>query len=130
MDGHPHLHFTNWTRTRIRSKCTTDETKVSTCPQVATGRKTSFCLEDFSDFDGSITTGNGPHGCTNTNGLISQGISAGKEDVYEKYLTGQVTDISSLASGDYYLEVEVNPDHILQESDYTNNVSHVVFHVP
>ena len=136
MDGHPHLHFLNWTSIRLRQvtpACNTDATATA-CPVVpSTGGKRSFCLTDLTNFDDSPVAGvyqpNKGYNCSD------QGIGSGKEDVYVKSLTGQLVNAEGL-HGQYWLEVEVNPPNATTgkrpviESDYANNTSRVLITIP
>jgi len=137
--AHMHFHFQYWTKTRLRkitSACPSDSTATN-CPTVWTNDafKTSFCLEDyrFDPNNPSSTTFDShyqarkyfPNTCN-----LEQGIGAGRMDTYRRVLPGQMIDITGLASGNYWLEVEVNPNHAVEESDYTNNISRVVIAIP
>lgn len=53
---------------------------------------------------------------------IKMGISVGWSDTYEGALYGQWIDITGIAHGNYTLQVEVNPDHLLVEKSYDNNI--------
>jgi hypothetical protein len=78
-----------------------------------TGHKQAFCLLDSTQ----ITPGAVAHyGCEN------QGISVGYADTYGAYLDCQWIDITGVPSGTYTLQVQINPTHLLPESNYTNNV--------
>lgn len=80
---------------------------------VVTGHKQAFCLMD------SITMGTSDEGkyhCGN------QGISVGWADVYSRSLDCQWVDITGVPAGTYTLEVEVNPDALIDELDLTNNL--------
>src|SRR5207248_5298457 len=46
-------------------------------------------------------------------------------DLYDSTLDGQWIDITGVHDGNYTLELEVNPLHILPESDYSNNITRV-----
>jgi hypothetical protein len=142
-DGHPHLHLANWTQIRLRAidnTCNTQAT-ASNCPVLpATGRKVSFCLLDSLVFDTSndaatYASNRGYNGCDIVeNGLITQGIGAGRMDVYGWGLVGQMVPADGL-HGKFWLEVEVNPAdaqgrRTVIESDYTNNVSRIVITLP
>ena len=140
-DGHPHLHFLNWTAIRMRkitSACDT-EAKATACPPIpSTGGKRSFCLTDTNKFDSSTVAGvyrpNQTYGCTDDGRSISQGISSGGEDVYGKHLSGQLVSAEGL-HGQFWLEVEVNPadgsgKRPVLESDYSNNVARVKITIP
>ena len=54
-----------------------------------------------------------------------QGISAGWADVYDRGLPGQSIDISTVADGNYWLEVVVDPDNRLVESNEDNNATSI-----
>ncbi len=130
--GHKHFHFMNWTKLRLRkydAACPTQGW--SGCPELKTGRKISFCLEDIYTFESGIATGK-KYNCEVESGSrdISQGISVGMQDVYAKSVYGQVIDISGLAAGTYWLEAEVNPEHIMTERDYSNNTARVTVQIP
>jgi hypothetical protein len=81
---------------------------------VATGRKQAFCLEDTDQIDPS-KPGQG-FTCS------YQGISAGWADTYGTYLPCQWIDITDVAPGDYTLRLSINPERILLESSYDDNV--------
>jgi hypothetical protein len=91
---------------------------------VASGEKTSFCLEDSRLINGALpgAPASGVYDCSN------QGISVGWADVYGHYLDGQFIDVSSLPSGDYWLETIVDPDNRLRESSDANNTVRVAVH--
>src|SRR5205814_8938895 len=55
----------------------------------------------------------------------SSDLQRGWGDLYDSTLDGQWIDISGVADGNYTLELEVNPQHILPESDYSNNITRV-----
>ena len=72
-------------------------------------------------------------GCQNivsegANAYYSQRIGAGYMDTSRKELTGQMIGIDNVPSGQYWLEVEVNPDHTVVERD--NNLFRVVITIP
>ena len=83
---------------------------------VAQGRKVSFCLEDVSQWDPQAPDFS-KFDCEN------QGIQAGWSDIYNGGLPGQWIDITGIAAGDYQLEITINPEHIIDEADYTNNTT-------
>jgi hypothetical protein len=84
---------------------------------VITGRKQAFCLEDYARYDPNA----GPAKFTCSN----QGISVGWQDIYGSYLDCQWLDITGLPSGKYNLRVSINPEKILSESNYDNNIAMV-----
>jgi hypothetical protein len=81
---------------------------------VVTGRKQAFCILDTIQRQVGVPS-NG-YNCAN------QGLTAGWADVDQRTLPGQWIDITGLPPGNYTLRVTVNPDHVLPESDLTNNV--------
>jgi hypothetical protein len=86
--------------------------------------KTSYGLYDYDDYDTSLP------GSPNSPVYLGQnqylGISVGWADVYPSYFAGQFIDITGLPSGQYWLESEIDPFNLLQESDDTNNITRVL----
>ncbi|MCG3136081.1 MAG: hypothetical protein HMLKMBBP_03886 [Planctomycetes bacterium] len=89
----------------------------------ATGIKVSFCLEDVIRDDPDAPEDARYH-------CLDQGIQAGWADVYDSGLPGQWVDVTGVPPGDYLLEISVNPDRVLEESDYTNNATTLPVRVP
>ena len=90
--------------------------------ELVVGRKQGFCMVDIARYFSNA----GPPfylSCTN-----NQGVSVGWADVYGPQLACQFVQIDNLAEGTYVLEDHVNPEHLLPESDYTNNSSAVTFY--
>ena len=85
---------------------------------VAQGRKVSFCLEDVRQWD-PTSPKSSKFDCD------SQGIQTGWSDIYDSGLPGQWIDISGIAAGDYQLEITINPEHVIDEADYSNNTATV-----
>ncbi|MFN3653567.1 MAG: lysyl oxidase family protein [Armatimonadota bacterium] len=52
---------------------------------------------------------------------ITVGLSIGWADIYSENRDGQAIDVTTLPSGNYTLEIEINPGGILLESDMDNN---------
>lgn len=125
-EGHDHIHLLNWSEMRLRritSSCNTELTATN-CSVRAKSKKIGFCLRDYLQFDSSLqTTSTGYSECG-----LSQGIRSGWMDLYAKGLDGQAIPLDGLSSGEYWLEVEVNPvnssgNRTVIESDYTNNIT-------
>jgi hypothetical protein len=55
------------------------------------------------------------------------GISVGWGDDYKPHVEGQEFDVTDLPAGRYLLVHRVNPQRILAESDYSDNVSSLAF---
>ncbi len=83
---------------------------------VATGGKVSFCLIDITPLPG--TTNPSSYGSC---GATRQGISEGWSDVYGSGLSDQWINIATIPDGDYFMQVIVDPDDQLIESDESNN---------
>jgi hypothetical protein len=95
----------------------------------ATGHKVGFCLEDYQAW--ATNAPPAKYGCTN------QGIQAGWADVYTGYIPNvwigvacQYIDITSVPPGDYVLQMTVNPDNLLPESNTGNNTTLVPVTIP
>ena len=59
----------------------------------------------------------------------TQGISVGWGDTYGYYLADQDIDVTGLASGDYELWIEVDPNNRLLETDDTDNESLIYINI-
>ena len=106
---HGHYHFLGFAGYALKKKDGT---------LVATGRKVSFCLEDMQQWD-STASPDSKYDCD------TQGIQVGWSDIYDSGLAGQWIDITNIPAGDYDLEVTINPAHIIDEADYSNNTARI-----
>ncbi len=84
------------------------------------GRKMGFCMIDSRRYSPAASTIPTFEYC-----LSNQGLSAGWTDLYGANLDGQYIDLENLKEGLYVLEVHVNAEHFLPESNYRNNSSAV-----
>lgn len=127
--GHNHYHVDDWVEFRLVKKVG-KKSKL-----VAKSRKISYCL-----FDSGI--------CSSTNDLCQekginygeknlknyglgnysdckskkQGISVGGYDTYGLLYEGQYIQLpKGLKSGQYFLEIEIDPNHIYREKNTSNN---------
>jgi hypothetical protein len=116
--AHSHFHFDGWTEFRLLEA--TPDGGVGAL--VGTGIKTSFCLLDLVVHD-PLNPFFPPLGSYDTCGAEFQGISPGWADVYDSSLPEQWIDVTGLAPGIYWLEVEVDPEGLLVEGDETNNLT-------
>lgn len=121
---HRHIHLEAWAVYRLREHLPGG----GVGDIVREGEKTSFCLLDSRLVDGSLP-GVPSQRVYRTCDGISQGISAGWADVYDRKLYGQNIDIKGLPQGTYWLEVEADPDNHLLERDETNNTSRIVVEI-
>jgi Lysyl oxidase/Concanavalin A-like lectin/glucanases superfamily/Immunoglobulin I-set domain/Immunoglobulin domain len=106
---HAHYHFQNYMSYRLRD--TNDNI-------AAIGLKVGFCILDVFRWSPS-SAANATYTCVN------QGIQVGWGDLYDSTLDGQWIDITGLPPGNYTMELEANPQGIILESNYTNNIIHV-----
>jgi hypothetical protein len=91
-------------------------------PPVALGDKSGFCPEDSHRLDGG--KGDRTYSCFGLTGHVPTafvGISPGWMDVYGAHLPDQYIEISDVADGRYVLELEIDPNDVLMESNETNN---------
>jgi len=79
---------------------------------------------DLVKFDPSV----GPAKYTSCS--TNQGISVGWADQYVRSLDGQWIDITKVRNGDYVIEIEVNAEHVFEESNYGNNSTAVPLKLP
>lgn len=117
---HGHIHFDRFTQFHLREVTAGDGVGAI----VASGDKSSFCLIDVRSYDETLPGAPGLrqyHACNEY-----QGISVGWADVYIKALPDQWIDVTGVADGRYWLEVEIDPEHWIVESDETNNVSRIL----
>jgi len=90
--------------------------------QIAKTYKQGFCLRD--DSPKAPYAGPGKFTCD------YQGISKGWQDTYDKSLDCQWVDITGVPPGQYNLEITVNPNRVLRESNYQNNKVVFTIYVP
>ena len=112
-DCHNHYHMEDYADYRL-----VDDQGI-----VVSGFKSSFCLLDSYRFDPCANPVR-IYNCSN------QGLQVGWADIYTAGLDCQWIDITGVAGGHYSLEIEVNPELILEESDYTNNTISVPVTIP
>lgn len=84
--------------------------------KVAEGHKASFCLEDSECVRGTFPKYN----CQNWG---QQGISVGCADSYLADIDCQWIDVTDVKSGIYTLKIELNPNMLVPEISYDNNVA-------
>jgi hypothetical protein len=60
----------------------------------------------------------------------NQGLTAGWSDLYVRGTDCQWIDIEGVPAGTYQLQVAVNTQRVIRESDYTNNVAAVKVRIP
>ena len=125
---HNHVHFEDFTNYNLRQRTPpiegASEEGEGAAVAVGASEKVSFCLLDSVQFStslpGAALTAQYVT-CTNTR----QGISIGWADLYDKSLFGQWIDITDAPSGKYWLEVIVDPDNHIAESNERNNMARI-----
>lgn len=108
---HGHYHFESFVQYTLLD---TNYNPVMLGANVVVGRKVGFCIEDTSRWSPSAPATQ-KYNCSNN------GLQAGWADVYNQNLDCQFVDITGVPSGNYYLQMTVNPDALLTESDLGNN---------
>jgi len=89
---------------------------------VALGRKQAFCLSDTGS--STQSTALPKFNCEH------QGLTAGWHDTYAATLDCQWIDVTDVPPGDYRVRVEVNPDHVFEESNFSNNTALAAVTIP
>lgn len=83
--------------------------------EVGTGHKSAFALIDLAPF--TEDAGPAQYGFGQ-----DMGISVGWADIYDAGLDCQWVDITDVPAGDYTLELAINPDEVVAEATFDNNV--------
>ncbi|MEX0641712.1 MAG: choice-of-anchor D domain-containing protein, partial [Pirellulales bacterium] len=118
--AHDHTHFEGFAEYNLREVLPGN----GVGPVVAAGGKTSFCLLDLRTYDLSLpgAPSTGQYSCSEE----LQGISVGYSDVYDSSLPDQWIDVTGVPSGQYWLEVTVDPLGQLSESNEANNTTTIL----
>jgi hypothetical protein len=92
---------------------------------LATSPKTDYCITADAVVGGVPNTPNQTYipasNCTNPTSAL--GWSVGWGDQYDQTDPGQPIDLTGVPDGTYILHAIVDPNHVLTESDTTNNVT-------
>jgi hypothetical protein len=135
---HEHIHYDDWTQMRLISDspaCLDIEERDPSCV-LAESEKVTFCIMDTDMVDAEINNAWAARGLVPDAGAMftdgwtvcdstEQGLTPGRKDVYTKNLPGQFIDITGIGAGDYLIEVQVDPDGQVVESNTSNNVARV-----
>jgi len=120
--GHTHWHFQQFAQYRLLN---------STKSTVVKSRKVGFCIAPtdgvnlllpkalwqpaFTGFGGA---------CGSPSALsVQEEMPIGWGDTYFQFLPGQSFNINKVPNGTYYVEIIANPNKVLHESNYRNNIS-------
>jgi hypothetical protein len=133
---HDHIHYDNWTQMRVIDNdpaCLDIATRDTSCV-LSESEKVTFCIMDTDKFDQDIIAEwaqrdlvpfsrgmftDGGRVCNST----EQGLTPGWKDVYFYGLPGQWIDITGMPAGEYTIEVQVDPNGQVVESNTDNNVA-------
>lgn len=131
-DAHSHWHFEDYAVYELRL-LGSDGLPIMSGPPAVPGYKASFCLLDGWQ-EGEPPPGHDPLaqvGLYKTCNELIQGISPGWADEYGWNLAGQQLQIppGGIQSGLYALVVTVNPEGIIRETNYDDNVAFTVVQI-
>ncbi|TVZ05711.1 hypothetical protein EAS64_14565 [Trebonia kvetii] len=120
--GHNHWHFEQFAKYSLLSankKVVVRSQKVGFC--IAPTDAVNLLLHNavwnptFIGFGGQ---------CGSTTALwVREMMPVGWGDTYEQFLAGQAFDITNLKNGTYYVAITANPEHVLKETTYRNDIS-------
>ena len=123
--GHNHLHFEGYAEYKLLSSANGQPGGVATRADGTDvlGEKVGFCLLNITTYNSSqpgYSTSPTGYGCG-----LRQGISTGRADVYTSSLDSQWIDVTGVAPGSYFIEVTLDANNAVLESDETNNTIRV-----
>lgn len=137
---HDHIHFRDWVAMELVREddgCLPRAGRPQSC-RLGRGYKVSFCIMDYEPFDDELRAQAGsmqprypdPPTCDS----LEQGLSPGWKDIYGAYLPGQVIVVGAPgavpAAQTVHLEVAVDPDNRIEESNKANNLTRVAVATP
>jgi Lysyl oxidase/SdrD B-like domain len=131
--SHKHIHLGRFEEYTLRGR--------SDDKAVAGGEKVSFCLTNVTTFADPYPEFKKPNGlpgpmrlrlplATMDCGAKEQGINSGWSDYYGPRLPEQWIDVTGVPAGEYWIEIAVDPDNVLLESDETNNTARLAIELP
>jgi hypothetical protein len=120
--GHNHWHFEQFAQYRLVA---------ANKKLVVRSQKVGFCIAPTDAVDLLL-----PHAlwnpffigfggqCGSPTALwVREMMPVGWGDTYEQFLAGQAFDITNLPNGTYYVEIIANPEHVLKETSYRNDMT-------
>ena len=120
--GHNHWHFEQFAQYRLLNANKTVGIR---------SRKVGFCIAPSNGINLLLPhalwqpafTGFGG-ACGSPSALwVRETLPLGWGDTYFQYVAGQAFDITDLPNGTYYIEIIANPDKVLHETNYRNDLS-------
>ena len=121
--GHHHWHFEQFAHYRLLGANKTSVLK---------SRKVGFCIAPTDSINLVLPhamwqptfLGFGGGACGSPTALwVRESLPLGWGDTYFQFIAGQSFNITNLPNGVYYIEISVNPRHVIHESNYKNNIS-------
>jgi hypothetical protein len=121
--GHTHWHFEQFAQYRLLAKNKTSIVK---------SRKVGFCIAPTDPVNLLMHNalwqpsflGFFSGTCGSQTALsVQEMMPIGWGDTYEQFLPGQAFNVTHLPNGTYYIEIIANPNKVLHETNYHNNVS-------
>ncbi|MGH7179216.1 MAG: lysyl oxidase family protein [Tepidisphaeraceae bacterium] len=136
--GHGHFHFDGYAYYRLRQNVGGVPGDYVNRPDGTgvVGAKTGFALinlvssftlpngQNSSTLPGyasATSPASATHGQPPTSGGLTQGIHVGHADVYGSSLEGQWLDVTGVPNGSYFLEVSLDGENSIIETDEANN---------
>ena len=119
---HHHWHFTDFAQYQLIS---------ADKHYAQRSHKDGFCLAatdaiDFTvpdalwhPYNTDLTTACGDFSAL----AVSEVLPSGSGDTYEQFRAGQSFDLKGVPNGLYYVKIQANPDHVLTEQSFANNIS-------
>lgn len=111
---HGHFHFDNFATYNLLDQ---------SGRVLVRGHKQAFCMEDVLRWNPNANP-NRIYDCS------YQGIQKGWADVYAAGLPCQWIDITGVPPGNYLMQLIINPDNLLPESNTNNNVTYYPVTIP
>lgn len=119
-DGHHHWHLQDIARYSLWNDART--------APVAPAQKVGFCLDDSQHVDPTTakpvyTDANGRAFCQQNHPdalSLFEGVSSGWRDIYDRSLALQWVVVSDVQPGNYWLREDIDPDHVVHETNETN----------
>ncbi len=120
--GHNHWHFQQFAQYALLN---------SAQQLVVPSRKVGFCIAPTDPVDlllpGAVWQpsflGFGGQCGSPTALWVQEELPLGWADTYFQSVAGQSFNITHLPNGTYYIEIRANPEHVLYETDTSNDVS-------
>ena len=127
--GHNHLHFEGYAEYKLLqdNDGTPGELAKRDDGSDVLGEKVGFCLINITTYNSSLPGYNSSpsgYGCG-----TRQGISVGRADVYSSGLDSQWIDVTGVTPGTYWLEVTLDAQNAIMESNEDNNTIQVKINI-